>query len=462
MTPLTFDQVFRSEIASINRRRAASTPTRSLITLDEGEASGDTGEKVLHPSEASDLVGLSLSGGGIRSAAFALGVLQALEETKVLSRCDYLSTVSGGGYIGSSLSAALQTTKGIFPFRSELEQDETPSLQHLRDNSNYLFPRRQAALLHNASIYVRGLIANLVLILPFLLLGAALTLFINKTTNSLGEVKILFWKVPNLLPYKHFVITTYIGFALLAALVIWALAQSSGRQDRVEVPSRWSRIIGIGVLVMFVAAFCELQPVLLEAMSNLQATNAAIAKAVSALIAVLTPFATIVAFFSQKLAELVRSSSESSRWRDQLAGFAGKAAIYLAALVVPVLLWAAYLYLTYWGLCTDPNTSCAPHWLGLPLPWLYVLIALALLLFSLVLRPNANSLHRLYRDRLSKTFLFVPRTTVGPKETLEPLRLRLERTLRGICALPADQYSAQRTEFKDSKSARAQRRFLPF
>ncbi|WP_409303521.1 patatin-like phospholipase family protein, partial [Pseudomonas sp. KCJK8993] len=68
--------------------------------------------------------GLALSGGGIRSATFGLGVLQAMarapapdthqanpeqppanaEERSLLSRFDYLSTVSGGGYIGSFFS----------------------------------------------------------------------------------------------------------------------------------------------------------------------------------------------------------------------------------------------------------------------------------------------------------------------------------------------------------------------
>jgi hypothetical protein len=58
--------------------------------------------------------GLALSGGGIRSATFCLGVLQALararrtdqtEEQPLLARFDYLSTVSGGGYIGSFFSS---------------------------------------------------------------------------------------------------------------------------------------------------------------------------------------------------------------------------------------------------------------------------------------------------------------------------------------------------------------------
>ena len=51
-----------------------------------------------------DLTGLALSGGGIRSASFCLGVLQALSYRNVLKKIDYLSTVSGGGYIGSSLT----------------------------------------------------------------------------------------------------------------------------------------------------------------------------------------------------------------------------------------------------------------------------------------------------------------------------------------------------------------------
>src|SRR5512134_141497 len=55
------------------------------------------------PADA-PLVGLGLSGGGIRSAAFNMGVLQTLARSGLLPRIDYLSTVSGGGYIGSCLT----------------------------------------------------------------------------------------------------------------------------------------------------------------------------------------------------------------------------------------------------------------------------------------------------------------------------------------------------------------------
>src|SRR5207302_293625 len=47
---------------------------------------------------------LCLSGGGIRSGTFALGLLQGLARHKLLQKFHYLSTVSGGGYIGSWLT----------------------------------------------------------------------------------------------------------------------------------------------------------------------------------------------------------------------------------------------------------------------------------------------------------------------------------------------------------------------
>lgn len=52
-----------------------------------------------------DLVGLTLSGGGVRSASFGLGVVQALDERGLFRDVDYLSTVSGGGYLGGYISA---------------------------------------------------------------------------------------------------------------------------------------------------------------------------------------------------------------------------------------------------------------------------------------------------------------------------------------------------------------------
>jgi predicted acylesterase/phospholipase RssA len=61
------------------------------------------GENPQRPIAQKSLIGLAFSGGGIRSATFNLGVLQALARKKLLRSMDYVSTVSGGGYIGGWL-----------------------------------------------------------------------------------------------------------------------------------------------------------------------------------------------------------------------------------------------------------------------------------------------------------------------------------------------------------------------
>jgi hypothetical protein len=83
-----FPEGFReSEAALIAERRTKAFPP------DGTPAAG----------QRDDFVGLALSGGGIRSATISLGLLQALAKTGLLRHFDYLSTVSGGGYIGGFL-----------------------------------------------------------------------------------------------------------------------------------------------------------------------------------------------------------------------------------------------------------------------------------------------------------------------------------------------------------------------
>lgn len=82
--------VFQEELVHIKARRDEKYP-------DPNDA--------IDSNNNLDLVGLAFSGGGIRSAIFGLGVLEALKEKSLLKGIDYLSTVSGGGYIGAWLSA---------------------------------------------------------------------------------------------------------------------------------------------------------------------------------------------------------------------------------------------------------------------------------------------------------------------------------------------------------------------
>jgi len=97
-----------------------------------------------------DLVGLALSGGGIRSATFNLGVLQGLAELKLLSQIDYMSTVSGGGYIGAWLVGRIYHGKQkVQDVEKLLSMKDSPNptladahpVQFLREYSNYLTPQ---------------------------------------------------------------------------------------------------------------------------------------------------------------------------------------------------------------------------------------------------------------------------------------------------------------------------------
>src|ERR1700733_8256363 len=105
-TDNAFNKVLDAERGAINDRRkvareAELRKAEDVRPLDGGDNQGGA-ERCVY-----DTTGLSLSGGGIRSAAFCLGALQALEAETLIDRIDYLSTVSGGGYIGASMSAGM-------------------------------------------------------------------------------------------------------------------------------------------------------------------------------------------------------------------------------------------------------------------------------------------------------------------------------------------------------------------
>src|SRR5215831_16080626 len=92
--------VGRVLIRLLNQFARPATPEEGLAEeLHERPWSVEAGE----PRERRSA--LCLSGGGIRSATFCLGALEGLAHLDLLRRFDYLSTVSGGGYIGSWLTA---------------------------------------------------------------------------------------------------------------------------------------------------------------------------------------------------------------------------------------------------------------------------------------------------------------------------------------------------------------------
>jgi hypothetical protein len=139
--------------------------------------------EVFRDMRESGRAALCLSGGGIRSATFALGVVQGLARHGVLGKFSYLSTVSGGGYLGSWLSA-WSRQEGLGKMIGKLEADRTGALAaeaapvgHLRQYSNYLSPRLgllSADTWTLAATLIRNLLLIWLVVVPLLAAVAAL------------------------------------------------------------------------------------------------------------------------------------------------------------------------------------------------------------------------------------------------------------------------------------------------
>ncbi|MFT4195302.1 hypothetical protein, partial [Ottowia sp.] len=114
------EQLRRDERAAILRRRRragfSNTQARHLPT-----------------------VGLALSGGGVRSATFALGLVRGLAAQGLLRRMDYLSSVSGGGFTAAMLGR-LVCALGIDGAQAQLADGRSKVLDWLRRNGRYLSP----------------------------------------------------------------------------------------------------------------------------------------------------------------------------------------------------------------------------------------------------------------------------------------------------------------------------------
>src|ERR1700758_2322907 len=96
--PFPLSQVLADECAALHGAQIHFSPTAS-----EPERLKQAYISIHHPTPKRSA--LCFSGGGIRSATFGLGVIQGLARCGLLDKFHYLSTVSGGGYIGSGLSA---------------------------------------------------------------------------------------------------------------------------------------------------------------------------------------------------------------------------------------------------------------------------------------------------------------------------------------------------------------------
>ncbi|MEU7864209.1 hypothetical protein [Nonomuraea sp. NPDC049141] len=133
------------------------------------------------PGRDADTIGICVSGGGIRSATFALGALDALRP--VLKKARYLVSVSGGGYCAGALQLALQRNRPeeLTPegFESVANPDDVYSggsaeLDHTRRHGNYIADDAKQWLVALGAV-LRGVVVSVgTLVLTVVVLGRLL------------------------------------------------------------------------------------------------------------------------------------------------------------------------------------------------------------------------------------------------------------------------------------------------
>ena len=234
-------------------------------TLRPGvDFSGENTSEVLDKlrTQEKPLSALCISGGGIRSATFALGALQGLAEYRILDQFDYLSTVSGGGYIGSWLTAWIKRAGGIENVIPHLrsQSEAVPSsgvdpIQHLREYNNYLSPQLgffSADAWTLAATVVRNILLNWLVLVPLLMLvlmlpRLVLAIFrLGETYKEigLGETLASSWVVREGLPWC---------FVLLLAFAIFNIGRylpSAGGRDHSQSDFLWKVLAPLAAAIL--------------------------------------------------------------------------------------------------------------------------------------------------------------------------------------------------------------------
>ena len=227
-------------------------------------------------TERSQFFGVAFSGGGIRSSIFCLGVMQKLAASGIFKHVDYLSTVSGGGYIGSALAwwlsgnTSREHTKPADEFDTaenlpwgtadpnNIGENGNSILTHLRKNGNYLIPGNGITLLSGIGIVLRAVLLNLLVWIPIV---SAIFIIMHWASSSLPAFErfTAFGSAPQFTPIFKICIlaAAVVGLLYLALSIQFSLLSWSRRSNQntfeqlgikrfsdlsAEKPGRWSRV----------------------------------------------------------------------------------------------------------------------------------------------------------------------------------------------------------------------------
>lgn len=432
----------RSEFSLIDFDTILSAPEKRsdvfnqvLEDIQQSQAGWDADTSVVHQG----LVGLAFSGGGIRSATVNLGVLQGLRKLGLLKAVDYLSTVSGGGYIGSCYSAVNAATSTAAPTTTSIADEvkqaqvhdalfqhqpgvpENAVFRHLRNNANYMAPNGLIDVLRVPAVFLRGMVINFFIVFPFVLLLAAISAALINAPISIRNYLLTFTSHLGLELSADFIVTKcLILFTLtlffFSPVINRVLSRSASVQgtapNTAQTPAQnatqsattsnndvssntsWkmrstaTRFLGWCIAAIGLSFFVELQAVTIALYGKLQQNR--------------------WNFQQMALAGSASSfalSGLATKLLPKLANTFSRLGVYLLGLIGFLVFWLFYLHLSNDLLqATQSASSLDFQWRS---PIGFTLIAAALLLFSwLTGDSNFTSISRFYRDRLGKAYIF--------------------------------------------------------
>jgi len=250
--------------------------------------------------------GIALSGGGIRSATFCLGALQAFAASGILRRADYISSVSGGGYTASALQwwwsrkrverenkdprqqtkAVLFDTDGDFPYGTQHPDpsvasnsgrtvQDTQALSFLRAHGRYLTPGYGIDIWSGMAVVFRTLLLNSLIWFPLAVVAISIPLLGEATLVKYFAIdgKVFWEPVPSPLPFfpgtwqdpngvspvigalrmpLFFGFAFYIAYSSVVLFTLWTILLAYVSSIRANTQSSlWGGLVGAALGALF-------------------------------------------------------------------------------------------------------------------------------------------------------------------------------------------------------------------
>jgi hypothetical protein len=304
----------------------------------------------------SDAIGLALSGGGIRSATFCLGVVQVLAKRGLFKDIDFLSTVSGGGYAGCFITTRLggnETQETI----AGPDGPDPIAVRYLRQHAKYLAALDIKQAWGMVTSTLAGMLLNWSAPLFLVTLAAALV----STYSLLGFPQIP-WRIP----------VAIMAVISVIALVLYGRALPNGRDKAADAGARLAWALAITVLFVVLG-------LLQLGYGYVTAPKHWVSSGIAA--AVITAAPAIIRYIPVLKNPTIRK-------------IALQILLVLAAIVVPLAGIVLFYFLIKMGIQSA-------RWTVL----LFAASAFFAFIAFRLLNINLTGPHRLYRDQLARTFV---------------------------------------------------------